>query len=233
MELPLLVGISGVKRSGKGTAAHCIQRWAASLGLKALDRGFADKVKWAFARQFFAGIDMATAIEWVDNYKDSNHEIVMESPIYPSQHIFAVPFRDAVAQFATEGARDIYSMDHWVDQLLPTSMIIDENDLVVAPQWHESFMTGDTMADVCTVSDMRFPNEFYRMSHVLNAFTIKIRRAEAERNVIEEARAKGVEIHRSELGLPDDHFDVVINNDSTIEELDLRIRHTMNEYYKP
>src|SRR4051794_142810 len=113
---PLLVGFHGVKRSGKDSAAICLKEWARGQSLSFARRGFADIAKWAFARQFLPTISMADAIEWVDKFKDHSHAEI-EFPLgnddplknNPSDYVAgSVPFRQCMAQFATEGARLIY-----------------------------------------------------------------------------------------------------------------------------
>lgn len=222
MDTPLLVGISGVKRSGKNTAAWSIADWAVSVGLTSFDRGFADKVKWAFARQFYPDMNMITAISWCDRFKEQGHVEIYDDPD-TQIHFDEVSGRDCLAHLGTEVGRDIFGYDFWVDQLLPMQFFDAKSD------WRGQEFND---ADICTISDLRFDNELARVKY-LNGFLIKIRNQEAERAVIEEANAMGREIHRSELGLADELFDVVINNDSTIDELNLRIRHVMNEVYKP
>lgn len=225
MNQPLLIGISGVKQAGKGEAAHCIQQWAASLGYTAFDRGFADKVKWAFARIFFPDITMADAIEWVNAHKNDPHlKVVIESDLYPQQHLGEITLRTALTHVGTEGGRDVYGDDHWVTQLLPYGMTSKNNDPTY-PLWNEEF----NLADFCTISDLRFENEMARIKTIQPSITVKIRRREAELAVIEEYKRQGKEIHRSELGMPDEEYDYVINNDGSKEELALRVRTMMKE----
>lgn len=224
MDTPILIGLHGVKRSGKNTTAGFIAEWAGaqSPALSALERGFADKAKWAFARQFFPTITMVQAIKWVDTFKDSRAGISYPTSIGPKPgevNYMSVLFRQALAQFATEGGRDIYGDDFWVDQLLPFNPP-DWKKPNVNQLWTNEFLVplqpgADQLgkpADYCLITDQRFENEVHRI-HALGGFSVKIRRKDAEDAVIEQARQQGREIHRSELGLPDDMFDYVINND--------------------
>lgn len=216
METPILIGLHGVKRSGKNTTARFIADWAGeqSPALSALERGFADKAKLAFSRQFFPRITLEDAIKWVDTYKDSS--VCIKYPMYAVGGITRsedVPFRQALAQFATEGGRDIYGEDHWVDQLLPEG----GDELWHWPNYLFNFAwkadeNNYECADFCLITDLRFKNEVERI-HKLGGLCWKIRRKNAEDAVIAEARQQGREVHRSELGLPDDLFDVIINND--------------------
>lgn len=198
----ILIGLHGVKRSGKDTTIDFLEEFVAEseLGLSAVRRGFADKAKWAFMRQFIPDITMADALAIVDRFKEDPDALIS----FPGVSIadgslmqFNITFRNALAQFATEGARDIYGDDHWVDQLLHPNGV-----------WEGEF----DYADICTIRDLRFENERQRI-HQFGGINIKIRRKDAEDAVIEEAARQGREVHRSELGIADEKFDYVINND--------------------
>jgi thymidylate kinase len=221
---PILIGIAGVKGAGKDTTADFIEEFAANSlpALSVRRRGFGDKVKWAFARQFFPEISIEDAIAWCNKYKNSSNGIVVPKYVVSEKGIefdrVFVPFRDALAQFATEGARDIYGLDHWVNQLLPEGHDRYWNGSVI---WHEEFSEQWIVErnervifippDICVITDLRFENELRRI-HSLKGVCCKIHRKDAEDAVIEEARQAGREVHRSELGMPDEMFDIVIDN---------------------
>lgn len=221
METPLLIAISGVKRSGKDTTASFIEEWAGSLSrpLTVKRRGFADKAKLAFAKQFFPDISMEDAIAWVDEFKfTGNVQIKWTGHVqFEDRLVCNFEGRDVLAQFCTDGARDIYGEDHWVDLLLPTRQYIDENDLPLGPRWHDEFIVdlgkyNTPVADIAVITDERFENENKRVK-TLGGINWKVRRKDAEDAVIEEYRSKGKEVHRSELGVPDRMFDRVFIND--------------------
>lgn len=225
MPSPILIGIHGVKRAGKDTTADFLTEFASESdpALSVRRRGFADKAKWSFCRQFYPDCTMDQAVKWVDAYK-SNPRAVFDSPPIDYTDDAGLPiagpltsevvFRDALAQFSTEGHRDIFGFDFWVDQLLPL-----KPDARNPEGWHGEFMTPPkteedwpySIADICLVIDVRFENEVQRI-HELGGFTWKIKRKDAEDAVIEEARLAGRDIHRSELGLPDHMFHAIIDN---------------------
>jgi len=222
MRTPILIGLHGVKQSGKDTTASFIEEWAGGLSrsLTVKRRGFADKAKWAFTRQFFPEITMVGAIAWFDDIKDDPAAQVWVTED-GGVSVMETQVRDCMAQFSTDSARDIYGFDHWLDQLLLDDKIQYAD--YVSPQhhtWHNEFMIdlGDDVdfqlrvADICVITDERFENENRRINK-LGGINLKIRRKDAEDAVIEEARSKGREVHRSELGLPDKLFDFIINND--------------------
>lgn len=215
----ILIGLHGVKRAGKDTTADFFTEFAEASdpALSVVRRGFADKGKWAFMRQFIPNISMSDAIKIVDRFKEDEEAFLT----YPFVNIVSgdiqhatITFRNALAQFCTEGGRDVYGLDHWVDQLLP----LDFDKLWPQYQaWQMSFVrkldeNSAAPADVCLIRDLRFDNEMERIARC-GGVKVKIRRKDAEDAVIEEAKRQGREVHRSELGIPDEQFDFVINND--------------------
>src|SRR4051812_31607028 len=91
---PFLIGISGVKQSGKGAAFRMIAESGRPLGLSAKERGFADYVKWSLARIFMPKIIMEEAVKWVDELKENN-DAIFEFPSFESLE-FGAPTQDAV-----------------------------------------------------------------------------------------------------------------------------------------
>lgn len=240
MQTPLLIGVAGVKQAGKGTAFHFIEEWASSLGLSARERGFADYVKWMLARIFFPNIGMDDAIKWYDeNKEDPNVRMVIEYRDRPHVHEADISFRQAGQHFGTESGRDLCGGDFWARLLLPegTKRLRPADASSVYPAWWDSFDLGPDFADICGVTDLRFEEEYEQIKKVTSrdidpdAVLIKIRNREAEQKIINEAKAQGREIHRSELGLPDRYFDYVVSNDGTKEELALKMRYVMNEVH--
>jgi hypothetical protein len=234
MTTPILIGVHGAKRAGKNSAATFIEEWAAEFDPAAVvrQRGFADKVKWAFARQFYPTISMENAIVWCDSWKDtpavftSSANVELPDSGWPvTDPIDEVGFRDALAQFATDGGRDIYGEDFWLDQLiaLPTR-IGNWGD----QPWHNEFTVNAydgtdkalqghlRTADIGVITDVRFENEVKRIKAV-GGINVKINNPVAIQAVIDEATRKGRKVHRSEAGLPDGMFDHVIVNDSTLD----------------
>jgi hypothetical protein len=247
VDKPILIGIHGVKRAGKNTTADFFQEfaWSSDPALSVRQRGFADKGKWAFARQYFPTISMEEAIKWVDEWKTRTdaHFYSPQTGVRPDSLLPVagplsdpVLFRDALAQFCTEGARDIYGDDFWVDQLLPVPRNIDTGSIPVRPRWHEEFKLKQfginnpaTVADVCLITDVRFDNETQRVP-VVGGYTVKVKRKDAEDAVLAEAERMGRPVHRSELGLPDMLFDFVIDNsDNDMDKAKERTRRVWEE----
>ena len=257
---PALIALHSVKGAGKDTTFRFIQEWCAKRSdpaPSAVRRGFADKAKWAYMRQWVPNCTEQWAIDFVDQWKndpeatcagifadeegillsdthkDDNTDItgkeLEDSPLY---FIPPVIFRQHMAQFATESARDIYGLDHWADQVLPLEPTNRNPE-----GWRGSFLVPPRTAEedpysfahFAVMTDMRFLNELERV-RALGGLNVKIRRHDAEQAVIMEAQSQGREIHESELGLPDELFDVVINNDNNnMDDARRRTFHMMHE----
>jgi hypothetical protein len=226
---PNLIALHGVKGAGKDTTYHFITEWCERFepAFSAVRGGFADKAKWAYMRQWVPDCTLEWACQFVDEHKnDPDVLAVMETKANPSRHIAAVVFRTHLAQFASEGARSIYGEDFWVDQLLPSQ------------GWQYNFLTDPAddedsfqfrRANFAVITDMRFENELYRVRE-LGGLNVKLRRYSAEQAVVQEAKQQGRDIHISELGIPDEMFDVVItNNDDDIDEAGRRTKLVMDE----
>jgi hypothetical protein len=231
MKLPILIGISGAKRAGKGTVAKFIAEWAQSQSpaLSALDRGFADKMKWAFARQFFPGISMEDAIAWCDEFKERGYlKIGPKGPLFRRSgpdadwdtdplihHVF--DGREPMANFGIDMGRDLFGNDFWVNELLPPPRYT-EKIFGVASDARPSWANEWGEADICTISDMRFDEELQAVDF-FEGFTIKVRNIKAEHQVIFEAQKRGKPIHRSEIGFDDGKMDFIIRNNDSLDHL--------------
>jgi hypothetical protein len=212
MDTPILIGIHGAKGTGKDTTARFVKEWAEASEpvLSAVRRGFADKPKWAFARQFMPDITQEEALKWVDDFKNTHHSIW-----YPfGKNLKEVQFRQALDQFATESAREIYGQDFWTDQLLPKG---EDRIWKGMPLWHTNFLVKldeNTAgpADFCLIPDLRVEDEVQRIK-ALGGLCWKVRRKDAENAVHEEFRKLGREPHLFHQDLPDELFDVIFVND--------------------
>jgi hypothetical protein len=234
MNNPILIGIAGAKGAGKDTTADFIREFAESLvpAPSVCQHSFAEKLKLSFARQFFPDINLEDAIAWVDKYKNSNQYLRVPDQLTssPSGEKY-VNFRDAIANYGTDSHRDVFGKNFWLDQLLP-----EYKSGYKCPEWCDNFTIEEKFgsavvsnpidskcADICLIPDLRFENEMNRI-HDLGGQCWKVRRKESEDIVVAEAKGSGREIHRSELGMPDDMFDVVLCNDDN--DMDLARKRT-------
>lgn len=228
MRKPILLGIHGLKTAGKDTTFGFAQEWGDAQGLTAKSRGFADYGKLEFARQYFPDITLDDAVAWCNEFKFTGEIILRyvneagrgEQKIYEG--------REPLACLLTEGGRYLHGEDVWVNLLLP------EGDVegIGYPKWWEEFeyhyAEGPWVADICGVTDVRFENEILRVKHH-GGVAVKVKRDSAEQAVIDEAQRKGWERpHDSELGLPDDLFDFVLDNNDSLRHLERQVREMMN-----
>lgn len=152
----LLIGITGAKGSGKGTVAEFVAKWANQRGALSVDRGFADKLKWAMARIFWPEISMEDAIEWANKFKneaDASVELCAgKDDLIGPRASCRITGRQLFQHGGTEMGREIFGDNFWIDQLLP-------------PEHWEANFFGSVLdeANIATVSDLRFENEALRI----------------------------------------------------------------------
>lgn len=188
-----LIGIAGMKSSGKGTAARFVAEWALDQGLLAVEHGFADKLKWATARIFWPKISLEDAITWADRYKNADGAAV---EVWCGHSFEAeITGRELFQHAGTEMGRQIFGDNFWVDQLLPIS------------SFRESFAVDHKIADVGMISDVRFPNEARRIFD-LGGRVWMVRRPGHEPDG-----------HASEALLPPRFVSETLDNDSDLDAL--------------
>ena len=192
-----LIGLAGRKGVGKNTIAKFISEWATEKGLLAIERGFADKLKWAAARVFWPDVTMNEAIEWADKAKNDEHiNISYIHSSYARDGIaskYKITAREYLQRFGTEVGRDIFGANFWVDQLLlrdEASMLRNFGD------------SNNKLAHIAIITDVRFPNEAKRIKD-LGGRVWNIKRPDIEDNK---------DAHASEKLLPLELIDMTINN---------------------
>jgi hypothetical protein len=203
--------------------------------LSAVRRGFADKMKWAYMRQWVPDCTQEWAIDFIEQHKNNPDAEVygrLMNGGLAVQFIPPVNFRDHMNQFATESAREVYGDDHWVDQLLPA-----EPDARNPEGWHGSFLTPPktdddwpySIADYCVITDLRAENEVERVKQ-LGGLCVKIKRRDSEEKQRRYYEERGEDPHLFASELPESLMDVVINNDDNdMEEARRRTNLLMNE----
>lgn len=158
----VLIGITGTKGSGKGAVASFVAEWANERGLLAVDRGFADKLKWAMARIFWPKISMEDALVWANEFKNLDHAHVLIGDLVVSgyEEFKSISGRELFQHGGTEMGRDVFGENFWVDQLLPLESWQANFRRMILP------ITELQSADVATISDLRFPNEARRIARL-------------------------------------------------------------------
>lgn len=135
----MIIGLNGRLQSGKDTTYSIIRE----LHPHAERISFAAKLKQSAAAVL--NMDVNT-MEWLKNREDLFYTI-------DGSHAFNM--RQFLQRYGTEGHRDIFGQDFWVDMALPLNLD-HENRLIV-------------------VTDMRFPNEIQRVKD-LDGICVKIER---------------------------------------------------------
>jgi hypothetical protein len=205
----LLIGINGRKGSGKNTAGEVIQRWGMARGLNVHCRGFADKMKVSAMRSLGvpAATNMHDAIILADELKESGF-INFEIPSL--SYAQGITGREYLKYFGTEGHRDVFGPNFWVDELLPIG--IDWRT-----QWYDD---GGVFPDIAVITDVRFVSEVERI-HSFGGEVIEIHRPEMDTG----------DNHASEQPLPRKWITYVIENDSSLEAFETEVNSWMTANY--
>lgn len=207
---PMLLGIHGKRRSGKNTAAEILEEWCGDQ-YTVRSQGLADDLKKSGLaslgsfKHFFKEDDDVPMAKWMElaNQLKETGEITINIPGIGKWTITGLEFWQL---YGTEGHRDIFDPDFWVNNLLP------RNEIQLYKKWGQP--DGKTLTKLMMVTDVRFPNEAERIKE-LGGFVLKIRRPEADIAVK----------HLSEKPLPNELVDEVIPNDESLEEFENKIRH--------
>jgi len=204
--MSILIALNGRRGAGKDTAFGYIQEWASARGVSAHRRGFADALKQSFARMFIPDISVEEALMWCDELKaDSLLTVSWErsdsfSTLTEVTH--KISGRQALQRYGTEGHRDVFGDDFWVDVLLPEETIHDDLEGIV-PTWPYNFR-GPLSAEppeICVITDCRFPNEALRVK-ALGGEVWEIDRIDMELD----------DSHASEVPLPPELIDHTLPN---------------------
>lgn len=207
----ILIGITGTRGSGKGTVAQYVAEWATEHGLLSVDRGFADKLKWAMARIFWPKISMENAIEWANDLKNKPHATVRvgDISVFEYAEFHSITGRQLFQHGGTEMGREIFGSDFWVDQLLPYDRV--GMGSIEFPLWCWNFLkqgaTEPEKTTIATISDLRFSNEADRIKSLGGS--------------IWEVHRPGFESdgHASEEPLPRGQVSVSIGNSGSLDDL--------------
>jgi hypothetical protein len=147
----LLLGITGVRGSGKGAVAQFVQEWATENGLLAVDRGFADMLKWATARIFWPDISREDAIEWANVFKNEEGGAVVVCNLANEEPTKVISGREFFQHAGTEMGRELFGASFWAELLLPADEDARARNFSPDP------------IHIGTVSDLRFQNEAVRI----------------------------------------------------------------------
>lgn len=191
-----LIGISGLKTSGKDTTYKAINDLLPDLNVQRV--AFADKLKEAAAKAI--GFPQGQAISLMDECKEN-----WTFAIYDGfgDDLTTFTGREYLQWFGTQAGREVFGDEFWVDLILPE------------PLGPGHFSPLDDLypdADVLVVTDARFPNEARRIKQ-LGGEMWEVTRPGLEGDG-----------HASEQPLPADLVDIRIDNSGTLADLVEQVR---------
>lgn len=233
--MPKLIGITGVKGSGKGTAALGVHGWAEGRRLTARDQGFADKLKLSVARLFWPDINLEDALKFCNTWKneeepklylgypprkgDAGSMFSPEPYDIPAEWSAMLTGREVLQRYGTETHRDVFGVNFWVDQLLPRGHWDGRGQ---EPAWWEKWTLDETgeVAEFCVIQDLRFPNEADRIKE-LGGVIWEVQRPSLH----------AIDTHISEVPLDRSYIDKVIVNDGTVKDLLVNVHSELTSDY--
>ena len=190
-----LIGLNGLKESGKDTVFRLMKECHPELDI--VRESFADRLKIFAARILgFTDPTPGIAVARMDECKAGWHLMVKNSDGY----ILSSKTGREYLQNVGNEARQVFGLDFWIDQALPKPT---QPPLGAPTAVAEYF--GDP--DIVVVTDVRYENEADRI-HALNGEVWEVVRPGLESDG-----------HISEVPLPAEKVDVVLNNRGTLDEL--------------
>jgi hypothetical protein len=203
--MTVLIGLNGFPRSGKDTAANVIQKWGEARTLVVTQRAFADAMVISLMRSFGLATNLNDARVLYDCFKELGGVYIE----IPDQSIATeISGRQFAKWFATEGHRDVFGDDFWVDQILPLEY-----------DWTLNWVNADDdSCDIAVVTDVRFVNEAERVKQLGGVIW----------NI---DRGLQGDDHVSEQPLPQRLIDLVIYNHSTLEAFETAVNSHMTAEY--
>lgn len=203
-----IIGLTGLARSGKDTAAGFAMEWCATNGVRAERLALADPLKVSAARALGAPDDWTTE-QCVEFCNELKHDCEVDSVRYipgstgpepepPEWQILTkISGREFLQRYGTEAHRDVFGQDFWTE--------------VAAKRVRELEREG---IEAVFITDVRFPNEadFVHGDDDYHGEVWKIQREGA-------GLSDGLEAHSSEAGLGENVVDALILNEGTLDDL--------------
>jgi hypothetical protein len=220
VDKPILIGLNGLKGSGKNTVAEFIRDWAEESGQEAQLQGFADRLKLSFARILVPDCTLEEALAFCDVIKEIGG--VKFDTILPKEifHRFGVKTfvtgREALQNYGTEGHRHVFGDDFWIEQLLPIGFA-DNGDSISDmdyPAWWDKWDD----VDFALVTDVRFADEAQRINELGGLMG----------EVVRPSLKDDGDTHATEQKLDSKLFDFQIVNDGTLEQLKTKVYAVMD-----
>lgn len=191
----ILIGVSGFKGSGKNTfAKKCLNDLACNYGRVAHEMSWASLLKESAAASL--GIELTggtetAANEWADEFKSVGQVTVSYRDKAGSDYPdVTISGREFLQNYGTEAHREIFDDDFWVNAF-----------------WTNNDFREDDIVFIC---DTRFENEA-RSIKEHNGLIIQIANDKVD--------SAANDTHASEVPLPGEYIDIVVDNNGTIDDL--------------
>lgn len=221
--MPKLIGISGLKTSGKDSTYQFIKEFndtkqaqmRCEKGWRTQRAAFADSLKSAAATAI--GFNCEDLIGEMDECKETWKFDIwdVKGPLLDGVAIPITEFSGRqYLQWFGGGMREVFGDNFWIDQVLPYPGFVMGNmaEEIDACYKEESFWRQKYPdADIVVVTDVRYPNEAQRIKEL--------------KGKIWEIVRPGLESdgHSSEIPLPRDLVDLTIVNDGTLADLKRKV----------
>lgn len=212
-----VIGITGLKRHGKGEAGAAVTR----LVPGAVALGFADKLKISMMRALGFDRSEADLIALADSLKVTSRIAVeyhepdeLDLPEFPRLHDFSG--RELLQWYGTEGGRNTFGKNFWIDLVLPDPAAILQGGVEeqVEHQLEQRYPGVPALA----ITDIRFDNEAQRVKDVGGVVWEIVNPALVD---------SSEDTHASEAGIDPALVDTVIVNDGTLENLQWRVEQAL------
>lgn len=198
-----IIGLTGAAGSGKDTVCGFIKDWGEENGVEVRRFAFADSLKESAARSL--GVFSRTTqghVDFCNRLKQPDVQIHITKfhpgntgpdPEPPEwEPITEITGREFLQFFGTEGHRDVFGEEFWVEQLFAR-----------IKQRCQGF------DGVVVITDVRFPNEAAAVNATPDGEVWEVVRPNQTK----------VEAHTSEAGLPDGQVEFDIHNDGDLTNL--------------
>jgi hypothetical protein len=180
-----IIGIHGPSRSGKDTVCQILMEEYPLIEFE--KQGFADALKISAARSL--GLD-GSDTELVAKMDDLKEEGQIHTPWGK------VSGRELLQYYGTEGHRNMFGNNFWIDQVIPDPMVS-----------RKRFTGPHRTCDVLLVPDVRYQNEIGRVIDAGGELW-KVRRD-----------VKGHNTGHASEGQLVAHWDLIVDNNGSLEEL--------------
>lgn len=189
----ILIGVSGFKGSGKNTfAKKCLNDLACNYGRVAHEMSWAELLKLSAAASFGLQFEsVSKCLEWADKLKSRGYVSVdIKQEDGINYDRHEITGREFLQNYGTEAHREIFDDDFWVNAF-----------------WTNNDFREDDIVFIC---DTRFENEA-RSIKEHNGLIIQIANDKVD--------SAANDTHASEVPLPGEYIDIVIDNNGTLDDL--------------